>query len=146
MGRDKQKSAFACPHRSQEFTVLEFQMTRMSSLFSTLVMSTGLALAAANAGAQMQMHDHAEHNAASAVSQDETNALADGEVKKVDKETGKLTVQHGPLANLGMPGMTMAFKVQDLAMLDQVKAGDKIRLRVERVNGTFTVTKLEAAN
>lgn len=121
-------------------------MTRMSYVFNTLVMSAGLVLAAANASAQMQMHDHAQHNAAPVASQDDANALADGEVKKVDKDTGKLTVQHGPLTNLGMPGMTMAFKVQDPAMLDQVKAGDKIRLRVERINGTFTVTKLEAAN
>lgn len=119
-------------------------MTRISSVFTALVMSAGLALAAANASAQM--HDHAQHNAAPAASQDDANALADGEVKKVDKDTGKLTVQHGPLANLGMPGMTMVFKVQELAMLDQVKAGDKIRLRVERLNGTYTVTKLEAAN
>lgn len=37
---------------------------------------------------------------------------------QVDKDTGKLTVQHGPLTNLGMPGMTMAFKVQNPAMLD----------------------------
>ena len=121
-------------------------MTRMSSLFSTLVVSAGLALAAANASAQMQMHDHAEHNATPAASQDDANVLADGEVMKVDKDTGKLTVKHGALTNLGMPGMTMSFKVQDPAMLDQVKAGDKIRLRVERINGTYTVTKLEAAS
>jgi Cu/Ag efflux protein CusF len=94
----------------------------------------------------METHDHSQHNAMPAASQDDANALADGEVKKVDKDSGKLTVKHGPLANLKRPGMTMAFKVQDQAMLDQVKAGDKIRLRVERVNGAFTVTKLEAAN
>jgi len=121
-------------------------MTRFSSLFSTLVVSAGLAFASAAASAQMQMHDHAQHDMAPAASQDDANALTDGEVKKVDKDTGKLTVQHGPLVNLNMPGMTMAFKVQDPAVLDQVKAGDKIRLRVERVNGAFTVTKLEAAN
>ena len=121
-------------------------MTRFSSLFSTLIVSAGLALAAANASAQMQGHDHSQHNAAPAASQDDANALADGEVKKVDKDTGKLTVQHGPLVSLNMPGMTMSFKVQDPSMLDQVKAGDKIRLRVERINGAFTVTKLEAAN
>lgn len=121
-------------------------MTRFSFLFSTLIVSAGLALATANASAQMQMHDHAQHDTAPAALQEDANSLADGEVKKVDKETGKLTVQHGPLVNLNMPGMTMAFKVRDPAMLDQVKAGDKIRLRVERVNGALTVTKLEAAN
>ena len=121
-------------------------MTRFSSLFSTLIMSGGLALAAANASAQMQMHDHAQHSAMPTASPEDGNALADGEVKKVDKDTGKLTVQHGPLTNLDMPGMTMAFKVQEPAMLDQVKAGDKVRLRVDRVNGALTVTKLEARN
>lgn len=45
-----------------------------------------------------------------------------------------------------MPGMTMAFKVQDAAVLDQVKAGDKIRFRVERINGAYIVTKLEPTN
>jgi Cu(I)/Ag(I) efflux system protein CusF len=131
-------------HRNRKLkTVLELQMTRFSSLFGTLVVSTGLALAAANASAQM--HDHNQHNAAPAATQDDPSVLTDGEIKKVDKETGKLTVQHGPLTNLNMPGMTMAFKVQDPAMLDQVKVGDKIRLRVERVNGAYTVTKLEAA-
>ena len=121
-------------------------MTRLSSLFSTLMVSAGLALATANASAQMQMQDHSQHNATATASPNDANALTDGEIKKVDKDTGKLTVQHGPLTNLNMPGMTMSFKVQDPAMLDQVKAGDKIRLRVERINGAFTVTKLEAAN
>lgn len=119
-------------------------MIRFSYLFSALITSAGLALAA-NASAQMEIHDHSQHNAMPAASQDASTTLADGEIKKVDKDTGKLTIQHGPLTNLNMPGMTMAFKVQDPAMLDQVKAGDKVRLRVERVNGALTVTKLEAA-
>jgi Cu/Ag efflux protein CusF len=42
-----------------------------------------------------------------------------------------------------MPGMTMAFKVQQAPMLDQVKTGDQIRFRVESLNGSYTVTKLE---
>lgn len=70
---------------------------------------------------------------------------ADGTVKKVDKNAAKITISHGPLENLGMPAMTMAFRVADPAMLDQVRAGDKIRFVAERVDGVFTVTKLEAA-
>lgn len=72
-------------------------------------------------------------------------APAEGTVKKVDKTAGKITISHGPLENLGMPAMTMAFRVADAAMLDQVQAGDKIRFVAERVHGVFTVTKLEAA-
>jgi Cu/Ag efflux protein CusF len=71
------------------------------------------------------------------------SALADGEVRKIDKEQGKLTLKHGPIANLEMPGMTMVFKVADAKMLDGVKAGDKVRFAADRVNGAITVTAIE---
>jgi Cu(I)/Ag(I) efflux system periplasmic protein CusF len=70
-------------------------------------------------------------------------ALSDGEVRKVDKDAKKITIKHGPLANLDMPGMTMVFQVQDPAMLQQVKPGDKVKFRAEKVGGTFTVTRIE---
>jgi Cu/Ag efflux protein CusF len=70
-------------------------------------------------------------------------ALADGEVRKVDKSAGKLTIRHGPLANLDMPAMTMVFQVRDAAMLEQVKAGDKIKFAADRVNGAYTVMQIE---
>ena len=72
-------------------------------------------------------------------------AMTDGEVKKVDKDVGKLTIKHGPLTNLDMPGMTMVFRVKDPAMLDQVKEGDKIRFVAERVDGAITVVELKPA-
>lgn len=70
-------------------------------------------------------------------------ARAEGEVRKVDKSAGKLTIKHGPLRNLDMPGMTMVFRVRDPAMLDQVQAGDRIRFVADKVQGAFTVTELE---
>ncbi|MCC4115490.1 copper-binding protein [Aromatoleum toluclasticum] len=70
-------------------------------------------------------------------------APTEGTVRKVDKAAGKITIAHGPLENLGMPGMTMAFRAGDAAMLDQVKAGDKIRFVAERVDGAFSVKQLE---
>ncbi|ELX08368.1 MULTISPECIES: copper-binding protein [Oxalobacteraceae] len=72
-------------------------------------------------------------------------AMSDGEIKKVDREAGKLTIKHGELKNLGMPGMTMVFKVQDPAMLDKVKQGDKVRFVADKVGGALTVTAIEAA-
>lgn len=69
--------------------------------------------------------------------------LTEGQVKKVDKAQSKLTLKHGPLANLEMPGMTMVFRVQDTTWLDRVKPGDSIRFLADRVNGVFTVTRLE---
>jgi Cu(I)/Ag(I) efflux system periplasmic protein CusF len=70
-------------------------------------------------------------------------ALADGEVRKVDKDAKKITIKHGPLADLDMPPMTMVFQVKDPAMLNQVKAGDKVKFQAEKVGGAFTVTKIE---
>ena len=71
------------------------------------------------------------------------SALSEGMVRKVDKARGKLTLRHGPLANLNMPAMTMIFRVTDPAWLDQVKPGDNIRFQADKVNGKLTVTQLE---
>jgi len=72
-------------------------------------------------------------------------ALADGEVRRVDKEAKKLTIRHGPIPSLKMDAMTMVFSVQDPAMLDQVKAGDRIRFQADKIGGQYTITKIEAA-
>ena len=72
--------------------------------------------------------------------------LADGEVRKVDKSTGKITVKHGEIKNLDMPPMTMVFPVKDKALLANVKAGDKIRFAAEKdAAGEIVVTAIEAA-
>lgn len=73
------------------------------------------------------------------------SAMSEGEVRKVDKEQGKVTLRHGPIQNLDMPGMTMVFKVADPKMLDAVKEGDKVKFSAEKVNGAITVTSMEAA-
>jgi len=65
-----------------------------------------------------------------------------GEVVKVDKSAGKLTLKHGPIKALDMDAMTMVFRVADPAMLDTVKAGDKVEFEADRVNGAITVTKI----
>ncbi|MET0855608.1 MAG: copper-binding protein [Telluria sp.] len=71
--------------------------------------------------------------------------LTQAEVVKVDKDAGKITIKHAAIENLKMPAMTMAFKVADAAMLEQVRIGDKVAFYAEKVNGAFTVTRLEAA-
>jgi Cu/Ag efflux protein CusF len=72
--------------------------------------------------------------------------MSTGEVRKVDKSAGKVTIKHGPLDNLGMPAMTMVFRVKDPALLDQMKAGDRINFIAEKLNGAITVIKAEPAN
>jgi Cu(I)/Ag(I) efflux system protein CusF len=73
-----------------------------------------------------------------------SSAMTRGEVKKVDKDSGKITLRHEPLENLGMPAMTMVFRVADPKFLDAVKQGDKVIFVADKVGGQFTVTKIEA--
>src|SRR6266508_5533128 len=72
--------------------------------------------------------------------------LVDGQVTKIDESAGKITIKHGPLKKFDMDDrMTMVFRAQDPAMLKAVKPGDKVKFEVDRVNGQFTVTKIEKA-
>ena len=69
--------------------------------------------------------------------------MTDGEIRKVDKATKKITIKHGRIANLDMPGMTMVFQVADPAMVNKVKVGDKVKFLAEDRSGAITVTKIE---
>ncbi|MCW5590655.1 MAG: copper-binding protein [Burkholderiales bacterium] len=69
--------------------------------------------------------------------------LTAGEVKKVDREAKKLTIQHGPIENLKMPPMTMVFRVKDASMLDGIEPGTKVRFHAEEANGGYVVTRLQ---
>jgi Cu/Ag efflux protein CusF len=71
-------------------------------------------------------------------------SLTEGEVRRIDKEAGKLTLKHGQIDHLGMPPMTMVFRAADPKMLDGLAEGDKVRFAAERVGGAITVTHLEA--
>ncbi len=73
-------------------------------------------------------------------------ALAEGVVLSVDRAAKGVTISHGPLRNLGMPPMTMAFQVGDPAVLERIKAGDKVRFHADAVGGAFTASNIEIAN
>ena len=71
--------------------------------------------------------------------------VSEAEVRKVDKDAGKITLKHGEIKNLDMPAMSMVFQVKDKALLDKVKAGDKISFTADKVNGAYTVMSIEPA-
>jgi len=85
-------------------------------------------------------HDHARAAQVAAPA----SAMTEGEVRKVDRAAKKVTLKHGPIVNLDMPGMTMVFHVADPALLEGVKAGDKVEFRAEKVGEDLTVTKMKA--
>ncbi len=70
-------------------------------------------------------------------------ALVAGEVKKIDKPAGRITLKHAEIKVYDMPGLTGAYKVQDPAMLDKVQVGDRVQFNLDRVNNQYTITKIE---
>ncbi len=69
--------------------------------------------------------------------------LSEGEVRRIDAAQGKLTLRHGPLANLDMPAMTMVFTVTDRQLLQGLKAGDKVRFTAVKENGNYLVRAIQ---
>lgn len=89
--------------------------------------------------------DHGAHSGSAQGASAQSADMAEGEIRRVDKDAKKITIKHGPLEKLEMPAMTMVFQVSDPAMLDQVKPGDKVKFQAEKVGGAFTVTKIQPA-
>ena len=71
--------------------------------------------------------------------------MADGEIRKVDMDNKKITIKHGEIKNLDMPGMTMVFGVKDPALLSKVRAGDKVKFSAEKAGGAIVVTDIQIA-
>ena len=102
--------------------------THLLSLVLVMALSTPLS--------QVYAGQHDSHHV-------DSTAMTAGEVKKIDKDTGKVTIKHGPIKNLEMPGMTMIFRVKDAVMLDQLNEVDKINFAADKINGAFTLMQIE---
>jgi Cu/Ag efflux protein CusF len=84
------------------------------------------------------------HAAAHALPAAELAQMSEGEIRKVDKKAKEVTIKLGDIKNLFMPPMTMVFDVKDPRMLARVKVGDKIHFVAEKIDGRYTVTRMEA--
>ena len=71
--------------------------------------------------------------------------MAEGVVRKLDVDNGKITIKHGEIKNLDMPGMTMVFRLQEKINIDSLKSGDKVLFHVEKLDGGYTITELQLA-
>ncbi|MEO6293092.1 MAG: copper-binding protein [Burkholderiaceae bacterium] len=118
-------------------------MKTLKILFTvaTLLATATTAFAASHAGSPMPMNDAKKEMIAPAVMSN--LPMADAEVRKVDIENKKITLKHGEIKNLDMPGMTMVFQVKDPAMLDKVKAGDKVKFSADKIGGAIVVTQIQ---
>jgi Cu(I)/Ag(I) efflux system periplasmic protein CusF len=69
----------------------------------------------------------------------------DGEVRKIEKAQGKITLRHGELKALDMPPMTMVFRVGNPALLDNLAVGDRVKFDAAKSGGNYTVTAISKA-
>ncbi len=68
----------------------------------------------------------------------------EGDIRKVDQETGKITLRHGPIeGELEMPAMSMVFQVKDVSLLNTLKVGDKVAATISKENGVFYIQSAE---
>ena len=106
------------------------------SILSTLTLAAAFAFGAASATVA---------NAAEPVNQASrtVSSKSEGEIKKIDRQAGKITIQHGELKNLHMGPMTMVFRVGDSPLPAHIKAGDKIRFVDGKAGAQFTATQIE---
>lgn len=67
-----------------------------------------------------------------------------GEVIKLDPARSRITLKHAPIRIVKMAAMTMAFKVNDAALLERLKVGDKVRFEVLEHDSELIVQRIEA--
>ena len=77
-----------------------------------------------------------------AVTTNADTGMTSGVVRKLDTEQKKITLKHEALENLGMPPMTMVFRLEKVSLIEKVKVGDRVMFRAEQINGAFVVTEM----
>jgi Cu/Ag efflux protein CusF len=117
----------------------EFFMKLSKYLFAFLLVFSAASFTTAYA--QDKHHSHAD-----AVSDVSASHMAEGEIKKINRDSKKMTIKHGDIKSLDMPGMTMVFQIRDNSLLETFKAGDKVKFVIEKLDGAFVVTSMQLAN
>lgn len=107
-------------------------------LLNTLTSLAGAALIAGTPAVWAQSAPAAAAPSASATELPQVEA----EVRKVDAAAGKVTLRHGDIPNLDMPGMTMAFQVRNVAQLNGLKVGDRVLFRADKANGAYVAVDI----
>lgn len=69
-------------------------------------------------------------------------ATASGEVRRVDAAAGKITLKHGNIDALQLPGMTLVYII-DPVLLEGIQPGDKVRFTAKRENEQYVVIKIQ---
>ncbi|MEY5099899.1 MAG: hypothetical protein RJA36_2618 [Pseudomonadota bacterium] len=112
-------------------------MNTLEKILFTSALAMGVALPAI--GLAQAATDRSESATAPA------DAMTEGEVRKVELESAKVTIRHGEIRQLDMPAMTMVFTAKDKTLLANVKPGDRIWFVAASEGGRMVVTDLQPA-
>jgi Cu(I)/Ag(I) efflux system periplasmic protein CusF len=115
------------------------------SAITLTILSSGAAYAADHTVHVIENQQRMETEAKAKAKAATQSEMADGEIRKINKNTGKITVKHGEIKSVEMPPMTMVFGVADKAMLEGLKEGDKVKFNVKQEGSNYTVTEIKKA-
>jgi Cu(I)/Ag(I) efflux system periplasmic protein CusF len=96
-----------------------------------------------SAPVQASTEPHGAHHATA--SPGNTLPKAAGEVRRIDTQTGKITLKHGEITNLDMPAMTMVFQTASPDLLKNLEVGQRVLFTADKIKGAYTVLSLERA-
>lgn len=113
-------------------------MSKIKHILAISSLAMGMALPTSGIAQTMMMDQ-------SKMGMSQSASMTDGEVRKVDRETGKVTIKHGDIKHLDMPGMTMVFTAKDKGLLTNLKPGDKVKFMVVNEGGKMVVTDIQPA-
>ena len=116
----------------------------MKTRLNAILAASAIAFSLSGA-AHAQQSATPTQSAGASASASSSAGFTEAEVRKVDKDAKKITLKHGEIMNLEMPGMTMVFAVKDDALLDKIKAGDKVQFKAISDGGKLTVIEIQAA-
>jgi Cu/Ag efflux protein CusF len=108
-----------------------------------MMMKTAGSLAACLLGAVLALPVLAQAPAPAAPAAKAASTMYEGQVRRVNAETKRVTLAHGPLKAFDMPAMTMAFPVKDPKQLAGLKEGDKVRFALEQAGQDLVITRIE---
>lgn len=71
------------------------------------------------------------------------SSYTEGEVKRIDLSSGKITIKHGFIKSLDMPPMTMVFTVKEKSLLNDIAVGDRVHFQVKGDGTKIMITDLK---
>ncbi|KAI3603839.1 hypothetical protein D8I24_2776 (plasmid) [Cupriavidus necator H850] len=117
-------------------------MKHIKTLILVLALAAAPAAFAATSMEGMDMKSMGNMDMKSSAASPQAPRPVAAEIKKIDVQSGKVTLKHGPIENLGMSAMTMAFPVKDRASLKAFKEGDSVMATFDKVEGKPTVVEM----